>query len=240
MLLAIATLAVLSAGCASRAALKQTQQSLSDLRAEVAGLRRSHEVHLREIARTAAEIRSLDGRNAELQTALREQSTEAARLRERLDAAEQELHAAKAPARTSVPDARPDAVEPDEATRDYDLAMENFRAREHGQAVLDFMDFIGKHPQHPLAPSAQYWIGEAYYVQRDYRQAVIEFERAVDMAPSSPTAADALLKIGMAHTNLRENSRAQQAWQRVVQDYPASESAGKARALLREHAARRP
>jgi len=108
------------------------------------------------------------------------------------------------------------------------------------QAVLDLLDFIAKNPKHPLAPNAQYWIGEAYYVQRDYRQALVEFQRVIEMAPGSPKAADALLKMGLAHTHLRENSRAQQAWQRVVRDYPASESAGKARALLRAHAARRP
>jgi len=245
VLLAIATVALLAAGCASRASLKQTQLEVTGLRTEVAALRHSHEVHLREIARLAAELRALEGRNAELQTTLREQSAEAARLRARLDATEQELREAKAPAPAPVQASNPatprrDAVEPDEARREYDAGMANFRAREHGQAVLDFMDFIGKYPQHPLAPSAQYWIGEAYFVQRDYRQALVEFGRAVDMAPSSSTAADALLKIGLAHTNLRENSRAQQVWQRVVQDYPATESAGKARALLREHAARRP
>ena len=276
MLVAIATLGLLAAGCASRGSLKQTQLEVTGLRTEVAALQHSHEVHLREIARLAAELRTLEGRNAELQTTLREQSAEAARLRARLDASEQELREAKAPAPAEASNSakapapaqtsnsakapthtsdskapapaqasnpatpREGAAAPDEARREYDAGMANFRAREHGQAVLDFMDFVGKYPQHPLAPSAQYWIGEAYFVQRDYRQALVEFGRAVDMAPSSSTAADALLKIGLAHTNLRENSRAQQVWQRVVQDYPASESAGKARALLREHAARRP
>lgn len=128
----------------------------------------------------------------------------------------------------------------DDAQRGYDMAMANSRAREHGQAVLDFLDFIARYPSHPLASSAQYWIGEAYYVQRDYHQALVEFQRVVDMAPSPTTAAEALLKIGLAHTNRRENSRAQRAWQRVVHDYPATESAGRARALLREHTARRP
>ena len=111
---------------------------------------------------------------------------------------------------------------------------------EYGQAVLDFLDFIATYPKHPLAANAQYWIGEAYYVQRDYRHALEEFRRVVEMAPSSRSAADALLRIGLAYTNLRDNSRAQMVWQRVVREYPASEAAGKARALLRQHAARRP
>jgi tol-pal system protein YbgF len=256
---AIAGLALVATGCASRASLQQTQHDMTALRAEVTGLRRSHEVTARELARTAKEVRAMESRSAELQTALGEQSAEAARLRTRLDAAEQELQAAKAQIASQTPGTRseasgppaaaptsdpspqrPGAVEPDDAKRAYDGALANFRAREHGQAVLDFMDFVATYPAHPLAPNAQYWIGEAYYVQRDYRQAVVEFQRVIDMAPSSSKAADALLRMGLAHTNLRENSRAQQAWQRVARDYPATDSAGRARALLREHAARRP
>ena len=255
-LVAIATLALLATGCASRASLRQAQQDLTTLRTDVSELRRSHQMVLSELARTAGEIRAIDIRNAELEAALREQSVEAARLRARLDATEQELRDAKTqmasyearvtpvatPAPKPTPAAsprRPGGGEPDEARRAYDLAIANFRAREHGQAVLDFLDFIAQYPTHPLAANAQYWIGEAYYVQRDYRQAVVEFQRVVDMAPFSAKAADALLRIGLAHTNLRENSSAQHAWQRVVRDYPASDSAGRARALLREHAARR-
>jgi tol-pal system protein YbgF len=255
-LVVVTGLAVLVTGCASSASLRQVQQDLANLHTDVTGLRRSHEIALRELARTAGEIRAIDIRNAELEGALREQSAEAARLRARLDAAEVELREAKAhlasqdpsvtplvpAAATPAPQASPRRSglrESDDARRVYDAAIATFRAREHGQAVLDFIDFIAQYPTHPLTANAQYWIGEAYYMQRDYRQALVEFQRVVDMAPSSPKAADALLRMGLAHTNLRENSSAQHAWQRVVRDYPASDSAGRARALLREHAARR-
>ena len=53
------------------------------------------------------------------------------------------------------------------AEQAYAAALNAFRAREHGQAVLDFLDFIAKYPDHALAPSAQYWIGEAYYPRSD-------------------------------------------------------------------------
>jgi tol-pal system protein YbgF len=253
--LAVAALALLAAGCASRGSLRQTQEDLAGLRADVTELRRSHDLAVRELARTVAEVRALDARNAELQAALREQTAEAARLRGRVDAAEQELREAKtvtasppsaAMPAPAPPSRRPGAPAPDDADQAYDAeraynaALANFRAREHGQAVLDLLDFIAKYPAHPLAPGAQYWIGEAYYVQRDYRQALVEFQRVVAMAPDSPRAADALLKMGLSHTNLRENSRAQQAWQRVVRDYPATDAAGRARDLLRANAARRP
>jgi len=227
---ALAVLALLATGCASQASLRQTQE-------DVIALRRAHEATLRELTTMNEQLRAIDARNVQLQAEVAEHSTSVAQLRARLDAAEHELQQATS---SAAPVQRPGTAEPDDAQRAYDAAMASFRAREHGQAVLELLDFIARYPSHPLAPSAQYWIGEAYYVQRDYRQALVELQRVVEMAPSSSSAADALLKIGLAHTNLRENSRAQQAWQRVVREYPATESAGKARALLREHSARRP
>jgi tol-pal system protein YbgF len=119
----------------------------------------------------------------------------------------------------------------------YAAALQTFRAREHGQAVLDFLDFIAKYPQHYLVGNAQYWIGEAYYVQRDYRQALVEFQKVHQLQPDSPKVPDALLKIGLCYTNLHDATRAQRAWLRVVKDHPKSPAALKARSLLRAHAA---
>jgi tol-pal system protein YbgF len=119
--------------------------------------------------------------------------------------------------------------------QEYNAALATFRSREHGQAVLDFIDFIAKHPKHSLAGNAQYWIGEAYWTQRDYRQALVEFERVSEYGPGK--APDALVKIGLCHARLRDASRAEQAWQRVIREYPKSEAAGLAQSLLRTNAA---
>src|SRR5262245_42987158 len=119
--------------------------------------------------------------------------------------------------------------------QEYNAALATFRSREHGQAVLDFLDFIAKHPKHPLAGNAQYWIGEAYWTQRDYRQALVEFEKVSEYGPGK--APDALVKIGLCHARLRDASRAEQAWQRVIREYPKSEAAGLAQSLLRTSAA---
>jgi tol-pal system protein YbgF len=117
--------------------------------------------------------------------------------------------------------------------QEYTAALATYRAREHGQAVLDFVDFIAKYPKHPLAGNAQYWIGEAYWAQRDYRQALVEFEKVFEHGPAKTP--DALLKIGLCHLRLNDVPRAQKAWQRVVNDYPKSEPAAMARSLLATH-----
>src|SRR5207245_8998051 len=87
-------------------------------------------------------------------------------------------------------------------------AMATFRAREHGQAVLDLLDFLSRYPQHPLAGAAQYWVGEAYYVQHDYRQALVEFQKVLEFGHGKTP--EALVKIGLCHLNLRDPNRARQ------------------------------
>jgi tol-pal system protein YbgF len=118
------------------------------------------------------------------------------------------------------------------AENTYAAALANFRAREYGQAILDFVDVITKHPKHPLAPSAQFWIGEAYYRQHDYRQALSEFQKVIDWESPNPKLPDALVQAGLCYGNLREESRAQDAWQRVVREFPGSPAATEARRLL--------
>lgn len=140
--------------------------------------------------------------------------------------------ASSAPVAPSAPPAKEPQARAGMAEHVYNLALATFRMGEHGQAVLDFLDFMTKYPKHPLVANAQYWIGEAYYVQHDYRQAQTEFQKVLDIAPGSAKAGDALLKIGYCQLNLRDALHARATWQRVVHEFPRSEAAGKARTLL--------
>lgn len=144
-------------------------------------------------------------------------------------------------ARPSVAAAPPAAVPPPrQATartgtppqRAYASALAMFRTREHGQAVLDFLDFLARYPTHPLASSAQYWIAEAYYVQRDYRQALREYEKVLAYGAKVPKAPDALLRAGMVSKQLHDGTRAEQYWRRVVEEHPKSDAAQRARGFL--------
>ena len=250
------------AGCASRGAVQEIQADVGKVRSEVADVRLAQDLVSADLARVLAELQSVDARAAETQQTLRDAASEVVRLRSRLQATEDELRqnrvgqaarqtAATPPPAVAPPPApvlRPPAAVPvapaparpareDPAEQMFAAALTTFRAREHGQAVLDFMDFIAKYSGHALAPRAQYWIGEAYFIQRDFPQALIEFNRVVEMAPTAPAAADALLRIGMCHANLREPTPAAAAWQRIVREYPASDAASKARSFLRAGAA---
>ena len=246
---AAAIMAVLASGCASRGAVHRLQSELDRLRTEMSELRSAQDTTSRDVTRARNDLAALDARLAEAQGGARSVAEEIARLSTRADAAAAtigetrtrvEKLAASATARPSAPAEALHPVPPAERRAEpeqaYAAALATFRAREHGQAVLDFLDFITKYPKHPLAANAQNWIGEAYYVQRDYRQALVEFQKVLEHGERK--AADALLKVGLCYVNLRDTSHARQAWMRVINEHPRTDAADKARAFLRSYAAR--
>jgi len=240
-----AILVLLGSGCATRESVRDLRGEIEALRAEILPLRQSHDEHARETARAADRLAALERRVADIGAGLGDTARTVADMRRaladlhealeqvRADLAARGPRVAPAPASEPAAAARhtPAADDHDAEVR-YRQALATFRAREHGQAVLQFLDFLGRYPGHRLAPSAQYWIGEAYYVQRDYRQGLAEFQRVLQMPSRSGKAADALLKIGLCHANLGEPSLAEASWRRLIVEYPQSEAAVRARALL--------
>jgi len=112
--------------------------------------------------------------------------------------------------------------------------MESFKNGELAQAILDFEDFVVRNPSHPLAGTAQFQIGEAYYNARDYQHATIEYRKAADMAPKGEKSAEALYKLGLAFRALKRQDRARDAWTQLIADFPQTEAAQRARLALRE------
>lgn len=243
----LVALAVLAAGCATRATVRNTQSQLSALRNEIALVRQAEEQMAREMATAVGEIKALEARVRDLTAVANRTGGDIAKLNARLGETDEsikrlqtELTARPVVATAPPPVERPAAAEPSrpgQGETAYAAALATFRAHEHGQAVLEFLDFIGQYPKHPLAVDAQYWIGEAYYSQRDYRHALVEYQKVLEYPAVNGRAADALLKIGLCYTNLREPTRAGEAWTRIVSEYPSSEAARQARSFLRSRRA---
>lgn len=243
----LALAAVLASGCATRGSVRRLEARATGLEQVLGEVRRSEERLGREIARLSSERQALETGIREAQSAARAAASQTAVLQGRLEA----LSAGTQPGRSySTPPtvetgttepgraySRPPTVEaglaaPATIERAYAAALATFRVREHGQAVLDFLEFIARYPTHPRAASAQYWIGEAYYAQRDYRQALVEFAKVLERPGPNASAPDSLWKIGLCHANLRAPGRAREAWQRLVREHPGSEAARRARAQL--------
>jgi tol-pal system protein YbgF len=141
--------------------------------------------------------------------------------------------AAPAPARAPKPGTPAPAAGPVTARALFDRAMESWNKGEQGQAVLEFDELVQTFPSDPLAASAQFRIGEAYYAARDFERATVEYKKAVDLAPKGKDTPQALLRLGLAYRAQKKESDARQAWNQLVRDFPESDASEEARRALR-------
>ena len=88
-----------------------------------------------------------------------------------------------------------------------------------------------------MADNAQYWLGEAYYVNKQYPESLAAFQRVVEKFPGSRKLPDALLKIGYCDYELKDYSAARSALEQVAAKYPDSASARLAQQRLEKMAA---
>jgi len=107
----------------------------------------------------------------------------------------------------------------------YTQAFDALKAGSYSVAITGFKDFLGTYPASALAENAQYWLGEAYYVNHDYEAAAAAFRAVLKKWPDSRKAPDALLKLGYTQYALKQYSAARATLNEVMQKYPGSESA---------------
>ena len=114
----------------------------------------------------------------------------------------------------------------------YDAALAQFKAGDYRGAGTAFADFITRYPQSAFQPSAQYWLGNAYYAQRDYRKAIATQQALIRNFPESPKAADALLNIASCYTELKDKAAAKKALDTLIAQYPSAAAAQTAKERL--------
>jgi tol-pal system protein YbgF len=237
-----------TSGCAWRSDVKRLRADVDRLTENVSAVQAQQMVVAGSDEAVHKDITSINARLGRIEPRINDTATELTRLETRLAAAEQVVQTATArldalattvakleASAATPPPAPAQEVAPSRAMtaeQMYANALTMFRAREHGQAVLDFLDFLARYPNHRLAPAAQYWIGEAYFVQRDYRQAIVEYDKVLNHGLKNSKVPDALLRVGMSWKALRDQTRAVETWHRVVNEFPKSAAARKAEALL--------
>jgi tol-pal system protein YbgF len=101
-------------------------------------------------------------------------------------------------------------------------------------AIAGFKDFIAHYPASPLAENAQYWLGEAYYVNHDYDPAATAFRTVLKKWPDSRKAPDALLKLGFTQYAQAQYPAARATLTDVTRRYPGTDAAKLATERLRK------
>jgi tol-pal system protein YbgF len=124
------------------------------------------------------------------------------------------------------------ASDPAAEQRAYDGALDVFKAGNYTGAIASFAAFVRTYPKSPLAPSAQYWIGNAQFAQRDFRAAIASQRQLIAAYPDSQKVPDALLNIATSQVEIGENAAARRTLEEIVARHPQSDAAAKARARL--------
>jgi tol-pal system protein YbgF len=98
----------------------------------------------------------------------------------------------------------------------YQAAFNLLKDGQYDRAIVAFQKFLVTYPDSSLADNAQYWLGEAYYVNKAYPEAQAAFQRVVDKYPQSRKLPDALLKIGFCRYELKQFEPAREVLGQVV------------------------
>lgn len=128
----------------------------------------------------------------------------------------------------------------------YQHAYLDYSKGSYAVAITGFREFLRRHPEHPLASNAQYWIAESYMGlarghanagQQDravqtIETAVQEFKKVVANYPRGEKAPAALYKEALALLELRQPAVAQARLQYLVDNFPQAEEAPLARERL--------
>ena len=203
-----------------REELTQQQRRLSGLGA--VGLGSS-------VANLEEQLRSLRGQVEELQYRLEQQSERQRALYIDIDNRLQQLEGGSSASRSEA------MREDDNADQKaYLAAFQQLKSGRYDESVKAFANFLKRYPESPYAPNAQYWIGEAHYVDRDFDKAWDAFAQVLKRFPKSGKASDALLKQGLLRVEQGKQAEARELLKQVPQRYPNSTAAGLARERLQQ------
>ena len=114
----------------------------------------------------------------------------------------------------------------------YETALNQFKLGNYQLAITNFQNFMTNFSNSELLPSAQYWIGNAYYAMRDYKSAIAAQQKVVKTWPENSKAPDALLNIASSQAELGDSAAARESLRALVKKYPSSPAAEQAKQRL--------
>lgn len=131
-----------------------------------------------------------------------------------------------------VPVQKTAEADPAEEAKTYDAAFNQFRGGNYQGALTAFQAFNQAYPKSPLAPSAQYWIGNSYFNLKDFRSAISSQQELISLYPKSPKVPDALLNMASSYQGMGDVGTAKKTLEDVLARFPVSDAADKAKYRL--------
>ena len=125
----------------------------------------------------------------------------------------------------TVTETTPASIDPARAQADYQAAFKLLKEADYDKAVAAFEGFLEQYPDSDYADNAQYWLGEAFYVQRNYEAAATAYQNLLNTFPQSRKVAHSLLKLGYAWHEMGKIEDARTKLNEVMQRFPGTTAA---------------
>ncbi|MGB4225984.1 MAG: tol-pal system protein YbgF [Candidatus Dechloromonas phosphoritropha] len=128
----------------------------------------------------------------------------------------------------------PAAVDPGRESKEYEAALNQFKAAKYKEAAWAFSAFVKKYPDSTLAPNAQFWLGNAWIAQRNCTKAIEAHSVVTTKHADSPKAPDSWLAMANCQQEMGNPTAARRSLETVVAKYPNSQAADTARDRLKK------
>lgn len=136
-----------------------------------------------------------------------------------------------------VQNAAPSEMDAERAQAEYRYAFNLLKQSLYDRSVTAFREFLARNPDSEYADNAQFWLGEAYFVNSLFDQALLEYNALLQNYPGSPKLAQAKLKAGFCQHELGLIEPAKQQLEELIQQYPGTTAARLAQDRLKQIAA---
>ncbi len=127
----------------------------------------------------------------------------------------------------------PAAADPARESKDYEAALNQFKAAKYKEAAWAFSAFVKKYPDSSLAPNAQFWLGNAWVAQRNCAKAVEAHSVVTTRWADSPKAPDSWLAMANCQQEMGNPAAARRSLEATIAKYPNSPAADTARQRLK-------
>jgi tol-pal system protein YbgF len=108
------------------------------------------------------------------------------------------------------------------AVQKFRESMVLYEARNYPESALSFSAFVEQYPDHPLAGSAQYFLGESYFQQHEYKLAARELAQVITSFDHSTHITDTLLDLASSEDRLGNTEDASKHRQLLTSLFPHS------------------
>lgn len=126
------------------------------------------------------------------------------------------------------------ATDPAAEAREYEAALNLFKANKIKEAAAAFGAFVKDYPDSTLTPNAQYWLGNAHYSLRDCKKSIDAHKTVVNKWPQHPKAPDSMINIATCQQELGDAKGAKSTLEIVLSKYPDSPAATTAKQRLKK------